>query len=425
MPAYLNPATTSRFHTALADARSELNSLDNPDRISFPLGTLEEAAAHFAAREEFGYTYGRTGTPAGGVLERFLTTLEGGSAAVAVASGQAANFLVLNALLPKSGDEIIASSRVFGGTSSLLSNWLPSIGRLARCADPAVPESFEKQVTENTRAIFVETISNPDGTVADLEALAAIAQKHNIPLVVDNTLATPLLSRPIEWGANIVTSSLTKFFNGKGDLLAGAVIDAGNFNWKNDGRWPALSNARPNGIASLADAFNDKAFAAIVRQNLTLFGPSLNPADVAKLIDNAANLDKRLERHIDNANQVAEYLIRHPSVEWVHYAGLDHHPSHQAALKYLESPAALLLFKPKGDDGIAGRLIQSFRHIRHEANIGFEETLVIHPFDTTHRLFSPEQKEAAKIERGALRLSIGTENPQMIINDLNRAFTLG
>lgn len=423
MTAYINKSITSRFRSALASARKELGQISEVGRISYPLGSIKDAAAHFAAREEFGYTYGRTGTPAGSVLEGFLASLEGGTSAVALSSGQAANYLALRALLPKAGDEIVASSRVFGGTASLLTNELPNIGRRARFADPARSESFEAEINENTRAIFVETVSNPDGTVADLEALAGLAQKYHIPLIVDNTLATPLLARPIEWGANIVTSSLTKFFNGHGDVLAGAVIDAGNFDWDKNGQWPALSTARANGVAPLTQAFQGAAFAALVRQHLTLFGPSLNPLDVPRILDNAANLDERLESHIRNAKQVAKFLKGHPQVEWVHFVGDSDHPGSVRARKYLAGPPALLLFKPKGGTEGAARLVDALAHIGHEANIGYEKTLIIHSFDTTHRLFTPEQKGAARIEEGALRLSVGTEDVSVILSDLDQALT--
>lgn len=423
MTAYINKSITSRFRKALDVARAELGQISEIGRISYPLGSIKDAAAHFAAREEFGYTYGRTGTPAGSVLERFLASLEGGTSAVALASGQAANYLAFRALLPKTGDEIVASSRVFGGTASLLTNELPAIGRRARFADPARRESFEAEINENTRAIFVETVSNPDGTVADLESLANLAQKYHIPLVVDNTLATPLLARPIEWGANIVTTSLTKFFNGHGDVLAGAVIDAGNFDWGESGQWPALSSERANGVAPLAQAFQGAAFAALVRQNLTLFGPSLNPLDAPRILENAANLAERLEAHIRNSKDVAKFLKKHPQVEWVHFIGEDDHPGFDRARKYLEGPPALLLFKPKGGKEGAARLVDALAHIGHEANIGYNKTLIIHSFDTTHRLFTPEQKQAARIEEGALRLSVGTEDVSVILSDLDQALS--
>lgn len=417
---YVHPEILARFRTALANAKDEIALLENPNKVSYPLGTISEAAAHFAAREEFGFTYGRTGTPAGAILERFISTLEGGTSAVAVASGQAANFLVFQSLLPKIGDEIVASSRVFGGTSSLLKSWLPSIGRTAKLADPLRSENFEREITEKTRAIFVETVSNPDGTVADIEKLAVIAQRYKIPLIVDNTLA-PLLARPIEWGANIVTLSLTKFFNGKGDLVAGSVIDAGNFKWQDDTRWPALSAHRANDVSPLAKVFNNKAFAALIRQNLTLFGPALNPADALKIIENASDLDTRLERHSENAYRVAEFLGNHEQVEWVHFLGDKGHPSHDLSQQYLSAPPAILLFKPKGGVESANKLLQSFETIKHEANIGYAGSLAIHSFDTTHRLFTPEQKEAARIEQGALRLSLGIENPNILTSELDVA----
>lgn len=417
---YIYPEIQERFRTALSKAIEDISAIRNPNKVSYPLGTIREAAAHFAAKEEFGFTYGRTGTPAGAVLERFVATLEGGTSSVAVASGQAANYLTFRALLPQIGDEIVASSRVFGGTSSMLRNELPNIGRKAIFADPTNSNSFEQAITEKTKALFVETVSNPDGTVADIEELAKIANKYNIPLVVDNTLS-PLLSRPIEWGAHIVTTSLTKFFNGKGDVVAGVIVDSGNFDWKDDPRWPALSAERANGIASLANVFNDRAFSAAIRQNLTLFGPSLNPADAVLVLDNARDLAERIERHSENAYRVASFLEGHSQVEWVHFLGLGEHPSHALSHKYLSAPPAILLFKPKGGLENADALLQSFITIRHEANIGYEGTLAIHSFDTTHRLFTPEQKQAAHIEEGALRLSIGTGNPNLLIGELRVA----
>lgn len=416
----IHPEIVARFKAALSTALDEAQAIADPLRVSYPLGTIAEAAAHFAAKEDFGFTYGRTGTPVGAALERCLAAIEGGTSAIAVASGQAANYLTFRALLPRAGDEIVASTRVFGGTSALLRNELPNIGRNAVFADPADSASFENAITEKTRAIFVETVSNPDGTVADIERLAQIADKHNIPLVVDNTLA-PLLARPIDWGADIVTTSLTKFFNGKGDVVAGAIIDSGKFSWGDDPRWPAITAERPNGVPSLSKVYNDKAYAAAIRQNLTLFGPSLNPADIIQVLKNAGDLAERLNRHSANALQVANLLQNHPQIEWVHYLGLESHPSHDLARKYLSAPPALLLVKPKGGLAATDALVRSFGAIRHEANIGYEGSLAIHSFDTTHRLFTPEQKQAARIEEGALRLSIGTEHPDIILGDLTAA----
>lgn len=293
------PKQHGYFQQALSQAQQEIAAISNPDRISFPLGTVEEAAAHFSARDAFGFTYGRTGTPETAALERLLAKLEGGTSAVALASGQAANFLTIHNLLPKPGDEIVASSRLFGGTASLLNNFLGATGRLARFADSLRPESFKGEITEKTRALFVESVSNPDAVVSDIEALAKIAKDNHIPLVVDNTLA-PLLGKPIAWGADIVTLSLTKFFNGKGNLLGGAVIDAGTFPWKGDVRWPALSAVRPQNVPSLADTFNQAAFGALIRQSLTLFGPALNPADAVRIVNNAADLQQRTERQVKN-----------------------------------------------------------------------------------------------------------------------------
>ena len=408
------------FQQAALQARQEIAAIANPERISFPLGSLEEAADHFAACKEFGFTYGRTATPENAALERLLKTMEGGVSAVALASGQAANFLTVHNLLPQQGDEIVASSRLFGGTASLLKNFLSATGRLARFADPINADNLRKEITPNTRALFVESVSNPDAAVADIEALSGIARAHHIPLVVDNTLA-PLLSTPIVWGADIVTLSLTKFFNGKGNILGGAVIDAGTFPWKGDARWPALSGTRPQNVPSLADSFNKEAFSALIRQSLTLFGPSLNPADAIRIVGNAIDLEQRTQQQVKNTNTIADFLASHDRVEWVHYLGHENHPSHALLGKYLKAAPAILLFKPKGGYETAKTLIPALQLIGHEANIGYEKTLAIHSFDTTHRLFTPEQKAAARIEHGAIRLSVGTESPQALMNDLARA----
>ena len=239
---------------------------------------------------------------------------------------------------------------------------------------------------------------------------------------MDNTLPSPLLAQPIEWGADIVTTSLTKFINGRGDLISGAVIDAGTFNWRDDTRYPALSNLRANGIPSLADSFNDRAFAVAIRQNLTLLGPAHSPGTALKIIENMADLDTRIERHVANTVQIASFLRSHPAVEWTHYAGFEDHPTHDLGKKYLSAAPSMLTFKPKGGLDSAQSLVQAFRHIRHEVNIGYHHTLVAHPFGTTHRMSSPEQRAAARVEPGVLRLSIGTEDPQVIVDDLNQAF---
>lgn len=420
----IDPEQKEHFQQAIARARQDLAEIPEPGRISFALGSVEDAGGLFSAREKFGLTYGRTGTPENAALERLLATLEGGTASVTLASGQAANFLSVYALLPKPGDEIVASSRVFGGTAGLLKNFLNATGRSARFADPLKPESFRDQITPNTRAILVESVSNPDASVADIEALSDIARRYRIPLVVDNTLS-PLLSRPISWGADLVTISLTKFFNGKGDLLGGAVIEAGSFPWAEDPRWwPAISGERAQGLPSLAATFNGTAFSALTRQNLTQIGPALNPRDAAQIIKNAADLDRRIEKQSESTRVIADFLRAHPQVEWVHYLGHEDHPSHKLAGKYLKAPPAILLFQPRGGYETTVKLTPAFTTIGHEANIGCERTVAIHSFDTTHRAFSPEQKAASRIERGAIRLSVGTEDVGALIEDLDRALGL-
>ncbi|HTO79493.1 MAG TPA: O-acetylhomoserine aminocarboxypropyltransferase [Methylocystis sp.] len=381
-----------------------------------------EAAASLFNLHNFGHIYSRLSNPTVAVLEERVAALEGGRAAVAAASGHAAQFLAFFTLL-EPGDEFLASRNLYGGTLTQFGLSFKKLGWTCNLVDQSDPKNFKRALTERCKAIFIESLANPGGIVADIEAIARIAQDAAIPLVVDNTLATPYLCRPIEWGADIVCHSTTKFLAGHGNSLGGVVVESGRFNWAN-GKFPSLAGPEPayhglNFFENFGDfAFTTKARAVALRD----FGPALAPMNAFLTLTGVETLPLRMERHVGNALAVARFLESHPKVAWVSYAGLDSSPHRAAAQKYLPRGAgAVFTFGLRGGYAAGIKLVESVRLFSHLANVGDTRSLILHPASTTHRQLSDEQRLAAGAGPEVVRLSVGLETAQDLIDDLDQA----
>ncbi len=387
-------------------------------------------AADLFGLKEFGNIYTRIQNPTSDVFEKRMAVLEGGTAALAVSSGMAAQFIALNAIM-KHGENFVTSSKIYGGSVSQFSIQFKRLGMEARFTKDENPESYEELIDENTKAIFVETIGNPGFTVPDLEGLAAVAQKHSIPLIVDNTFgAAGFLCRPIEYGANIVVESATKWIDGHGTSIGGVIIDAGNFNWGN-GKFPSISqpNEGYHGL-NFWETFGENspvgniAFAIYCRVvGLRDFGPALSPFNSFQLLTGLETLSLRMERIVQNTMDVALFLENHPQVEYVNYPGLKSSKNYKTASKYLKRGfGGVLGFKLKGNKNAGNQFIEGLKLISHLTNLGDAKTLITHPATTTHEQLTDEQKKAAGVEYGLLRLSVGIEHIDDIINDLKNGF---
>ncbi|TKT72954.1 O-acetylhomoserine aminocarboxypropyltransferase [Afipia massiliensis] len=389
---------------------------------SFVFNDADHAASLFGL-QSFGNIYTRIGNPTNAVLEERVAALEGGTAAVAVASGHAAQVVVFQTLL-QPGDEFIAARRLYGGSINQFSHAFKSFGWNVVWADTDDVSTFEKALTPKTKAIFIESIANPGGTVTDIEAIAAIARKAGVPLIVDNTLASPYLIKPIDHGADIVVHSLTKFLGGHGNSIGGIIVDAGTFDWSRDGRYPALSEPRPeyHGI-KLQETFGNFAFAIAARVlGLRDLGPALSPFNAFLILTGIETLGLRVQRHSDNAKAVAEWLSTHPAVAWVNYAGLPGDRYHNLARKYSPKGAgAVFTFGLKGgyDAGIS--LVSNVKLFSHLANVGDTRSLIIHPASTTHSQLNDAQKAQAGAGVDVVRLSVGLEDKEDLIADLDQA----
>jgi O-acetylhomoserine (thiol)-lyase len=380
-------------------------------------------AANLFALKEFGNIYTRIMNPTTDVFEQRIAALEGAPAALAVASGQAAiTFSILN--IAEAGDEIVSASALYGGTYNLFAHTLPKLGITVKFVDSSVPDNFRSAITEKTKAIYAETIGNPKGDILDIEAVAAIAHENGIPLIVDNTFPSPYLLRPIEHGADIVVHSATKFIGGHGTTIGGVIVDSGKFDWAASGKFPGLTQPDPsyNGVV-YTEAVG--AIAYIIKARVQLLrdlGASLSPNSSFLLLQGLETLHLRLERHSANALQVAQYLESHEAVEWVNYAGLESHPSHALAKKYLpKGQGAILSFGIKGGIEAGKKLIHAVELFSHLANVGDSKSLIIHPASTTHSQLTEEQQASAGVSPGLIRLSVGTEAIEDIIYDLEQA----
>jgi O-acetylhomoserine (thiol)-lyase len=389
---------------------------------SFVFDDVDHAASLFGL-QAFGNIYTRITNPTNAVLEERLAALEGGSAAVAVASGHAAQLLVFQALLAP-GDEFVASRRLYGGSINQFNHAFKSFGWQVKWADPDQPDTFVQALSDRTKAIFIESIANPGGYLSDIAAIASVAAKARVPLIVDNTLATPYLVRPFEHGADIVVHSATKFLGGHGNSIGGLIVDGGTFEWIGDARYPTLSQPSPSyGGLVIGETFGNFAFAVACRVlGLRDLGPALSPFNAFLILTGMETLPLRMQRHCENALSVARHLAQHPAVRWVRYAGLDSDPSHALAKRYCPKGAgAVFTFGLAGEYEAGIALIKKLRLFSHLANVGDTRSLVIHPASTTHRQLSDEQKIAAGAGPDVVRLSIGLEDVADIIADLDQA----
>src|SRR6187455_3117887 len=388
---------------------------------SFVFNDAEHAASLFGL-QAFGNIYSRIGNPTNAVLEERVAALEGGTAGLAVASGHAAQVLVMQALMMP-GDELVASKKLYGGSINQFNHAFKNFGWNVVWADPDDVATFERAVTPKTKAIFIESIANPGGVITDIEAIANIARKAGVPLIVDNTLATPYLCKPIEHGADIVVHSLTKFLGGHGNSIGGLIVDGGTFNWSREGRYPMLSDPRPeyNGIV-LHETFGNFAFAIACRVlGLRDLGPALSPFNAFLILTGVETLPLRMQRHCENTLAVAEWLSKRPEVAWVSYPGLPGDKYHKLAKKYVPKGAgAVFTFGLKGGYDAGIKLVSNVRLFSHLANIGDTRSLIIHPASTTHRRLSDAQKVQAGAGPDVVRLSIGIEDAADIIADLEQ-----
>lgn len=391
---------------------------------SFVFRDCQHAEDLFALRET-GSIYGRLTNPTEDVFERRIAALEGGAAAIAAASGAAAVTYTFQALA-KAGEHIVAAKTIYGGTYNLLAHTLPlTSGITATFVDPEEEGAFEAAIRENTKAIFTETLGNPNSNVADLEKLAETAHRHKIPLVVDSTFATPYLVRPIEHGADIVVHSATKFIGGHGTALGGVIVDSGRFDWKGSGKYPWISEPNPSyhGV-SFAEAAPGAAFAAYVRAVLLRdTGATLSPFHAFLLLQGLETLSLRVERHAENALKIVDYLAAHPQVEAVHHPSLESEPTHALYEKYLpQGGGSIFTFEIKGDAETAKRFIDSLPIFSLLANVADVKSLVIHPATTTHSQCTQAELAEQGIRPNTIRLSIGIEKAEDLIAALDYAF---
>jgi O-acetylhomoserine (thiol)-lyase len=397
---------------------------------SYTFNDTEHAATLFALKD-FGNIYTRIMNPTTDVFEKRVAALEGGVAAVATSSGQAAQFLAI-ATIAQAGDNIVSTSFLYGGTYNQFKVSLPRLGINVKFVEEDTIAAYEAQIDENTKGIYVESIGNPRNNVADLEALAKLAQKHEIPLIVDNTFgAGGAIVKPIKWGANIVVESATKWIGGHGTSVGGIVVDAGNFNWGN-GKFPLFTDPAPGyhglnfwEVFGSNGPFGNIAFAIRARvEGLRDFGQAISPFNSFLLIQGLETLSLRIERHTENALKLAKWLKSNENVSWVSYAGLEDHPYHETAKKYVENErfGAVLTFGVKGGYEAARTFIESVELASHLANVGDAKTLVIHPASTTHQQLSDQEQAASGVTTDLIRVAVGIEHIDDIIIDFEHAF---
>ena len=391
---------------------------------SYVFHNSQHAADRFGLRDA-GNIYGRLTNPTEDVFEQRIAALEGGVAALAVASGAAAIDYTIQALA-KNGEHIVASKTIYGGTYNLLAHTLPLTNNITTTfVDPEIEGSFEAAIQENTKAIYIETLGNPNSNLVDIEELSKIAHKHHIPLVVDSTFATPYLIRPIEYGADIVVHSATKFIGGHGTAIGGVIVDSGNFDWKASGKYPWISDPNPSyhGVA-FTDAAGPAAFVTYIRAVILRdTGATLSPFHAFIFLQGLETLSLRVERHVSNALKIVDYLSKHPQVEAVHHPSLPTEPSHELYKKYLPNGGgSIFTFEIKGDAKTAQDFIDHLSIFSLLANVADVKSLVIHPATTTHSQCTEEELLDQGIKPNTIRLSIGTENVDDIIQDLDEAF---
>lgn len=386
-------------------------------------------AARLFGLQEFGNIYSRIMNPTQDVLEQRVTSLEGGTAALAAASGHGAQLMVFHTLC-EPGDEIIAAKQLYGGSINQLGQSFKKFGWTVKWADAEDPASFDALVTDKTKAIFIESIANPGGLVTDMEAIAAVAQKAGVPLIVDNTMATPYLCRPFEHGANIITHSLTKFLGGHGNSMGGMLVDGGTFDWLASDKFPTLSQPCEsyNGMV-LGDVFGaamgNIAFAIACRVlALRDLGPAIAPMNAFLILNGIETLPLRMQRHCHNALAVAKWLDADERIDWVNYAGLPNHPNNALAQKYTpHGPGSVFTFGLKGGYEAGKKLVNGVKLLTHLANLGDTRSLIVHPASTTHSQLDPAARAAAGAGDEVIRVSIGIEEATDIIADLDQGLS--
>jgi O-acetylhomoserine (thiol)-lyase len=391
---------------------------------SFVFNDADHAAALFGL-QQFGNIYTRIMNPTQAVLEERVAALEGGTAGLAVASGHAAQMLTFHTIM-QPGDNFVAARKLYGGSINQFGHAFRNFDWHVRWADPEDPASFDSQIDARTRAIFIESLANPAGTFVDIAAIAEVAQRRGIPLIVDNTMATPYLVRPLEHGADIVVHSLTKFMGGHGNSMGGVIVDGGTFNWSKSGNYPMLSEPRPEyaGVV-LHQTFGNVGFAIACRVlGLRDIGPAISPFNAFMILTGIETLPLRMQKHCDNAAAAAKWLKGHPKVAWVRYAGLEDDPNHALQARYSPKGAgSVFTFGITGGYEAGKTFVESLQLFSHLANIGDTRSLVIHPASTTHRQLTEEQQIAAGAGPDVVRLSIGIEDAADIIADLEQALS--
>lgn len=408
------------------DSATHARALPIYQTTSYTFDSTEHASEIFALKEE-GNIYTRIGNPTTDVLEKRLAMLEGGVGALAVASGSAAvTYAILN--ITKSGDEIVSSTALYGGTYNLFVHTLPKFGIKTNFVNSDNAQDYEKAITDKTKLIFAESIGNPKLGVLDIEALAKVAHKHNIPLIVDNTIATPYLLRPFEFGADIVVHSATKFLGGHGTSIGGVIVDSGNFDWAKSTKFPEMSEPDPSyHNIKYTQTFGNAAYITKARtQLLRDTGACISPFNSFMILQGIETLPLRMKEHSKNALEVAKFLQNHDKVSWVNYPGLESNPSWALAQKYLpKGQSALIGFGIKGGKEAGAKFINNVKLLSHLANIGDAKSLVIHPASTTHGQLSPQELEKCGVSEDFIRLSIGLEDVSDIIADINQALSGG
>ncbi|WP_246018984.1 O-acetylhomoserine aminocarboxypropyltransferase/cysteine synthase family protein [Arthrobacter crusticola] len=390
---------------------------------SFVFKDTNDAASLFAL-QKYGNIYSRIGNPTVAAFEERIASLEGGIGAVATASGMSAEFITFAALC-QAGDHIVAASQLYGGTVTQLDVTLRRFGIDTTFVSGTDPVDYAAAIRPNTKAVYAEVIANPSGEIADIEGLAAVAHDAGVPLIIDSTLSTPYLIRPIEHGADIVIHSATKFIGGHGTTLGGVVVESGKFNWGN-GKFPGMTEPVPSyGNIQWWANFGEYGFLTKLRtEQLRDIGPSLSPQSAFQLLQGVETLAQRLDEHLLNAKAVAEWLQADPRVAYVNYAGLPSHPHHGRAGRYLpQGPGSVFSFGIRGGREAGQRFIEALQLASHLANVGDSRTLVIHPGSTTHQQLSPEQLAAAGIPEDLVRISVGLEDLEDILWDLDQALT--
>lgn len=388
---------------------------------SYVFNDPEHAAELFALKQP-GNIYTRLMNPTWAVLEERVAALEGGIGALVTASGQAAETLaILN--IAQAGDHIVSSSSLYGGTYTLLRYTLGRLGIDVTFVDSSDPENFRKAITPKTKLVYAETMGNPKLDVLDFEAVAVIAHQAGVPLVIDNTIPTPYLCRPFKWGADIVVHSLTKFMGGHGTSIGGIIVDSGKFDWTN-GKFPMMTEPDPSyhGM-KFSEEFGNMAYLVKARvQMLRDLGPALSPFNAFLILQGIETLPLRMQRHSENAMKVAKFLETHPAVSWVNYPGLPSHPTHELGRKYLRHGfGALMGFGIKGGMETGVKFIKAVKLLSHLANIGDAKSLVIHPASTTHQQLTEQERIASGVTQDFIRLSIGIEDAEDIIADIDQA----